>query len=397
MDPLCSSDNVPLFFRCPISMDLMDDPVTISTGVTYDRKNIERWFFLYNKKTCPATMQRLDDFHLTPNHTLSRLISSLQIQPSSPPTDANADELLCLLQKIRSSPLKLKVNFLQKLGSMVVVEEDMAMQVVELGGIQILGDVIKQEDVGVMEFRRASEEAVGILHRLLPLLTKSSAQLLTTQDCMSSMINLLQRGTPDAGLHTLLVFQKIARTCKDWCQIIADQNIEFYESLLHLMKSAESSRARSTAMDLLTMILIISKRRRLRAVEAGAAKILIELLPDANLQKCERMLLLVKLLCECPQGRWAVLENEMGLTAVSKTLLNVSNTATKLGVKILWLISSFVPTNKVLHEMMVCGATKKLHTLSEMDGSSSTSSVRDLADKMINLHADFWQHYHMYS
>ena len=66
----------PQLFLCPISMEVMKDPVTVSTGVTYERRSIERWFFKYGKRTCPATMQRLPSFDLTPNHTLKRVIST---------------------------------------------------------------------------------------------------------------------------------------------------------------------------------------------------------------------------------------------------------------------------------------------------------------------------------
>ncbi|KAM1232407.1 hypothetical protein ACFX13_042966 [Malus domestica] len=49
-------DFPPYHFKCPISMELMKDHVTISTGVTYERNNIEKWFFSYKKKTCHAAM-----------------------------------------------------------------------------------------------------------------------------------------------------------------------------------------------------------------------------------------------------------------------------------------------------------------------------------------------------
>ncbi|KAK1679272.1 hypothetical protein QYE76_040120 [Lolium multiflorum] len=70
----------------------MEDPVTVSTGVTYERRIIERWFFKYGKTTCPATMQRLASFDLTPNHTLKRVISTWRDCASSPssPTDTLA-------------------------------------------------------------------------------------------------------------------------------------------------------------------------------------------------------------------------------------------------------------------------------------------------------------------
>ena len=49
-------------------MELMKDPVTVSTGITYDRESIEHWVYTCKKKTCPATMQELQNLELTPNH-----------------------------------------------------------------------------------------------------------------------------------------------------------------------------------------------------------------------------------------------------------------------------------------------------------------------------------------
>nr|VDD52127.1 unnamed protein product [Brassica oleracea] len=49
---------VPSFFKCPISLDVMRSPVSLCTGVTYDRASIQRWLDGGNN-TCPATMQVL--------------------------------------------------------------------------------------------------------------------------------------------------------------------------------------------------------------------------------------------------------------------------------------------------------------------------------------------------
>lgn len=59
---------------CPISLDLLKDPVTLWTGQTYDRSCIERWLAAGNS-TCPVTMQKLKDSSImVPNHTLRHLI-----------------------------------------------------------------------------------------------------------------------------------------------------------------------------------------------------------------------------------------------------------------------------------------------------------------------------------
>ncbi|KAK7389048.1 hypothetical protein VNO78_23880 [Psophocarpus tetragonolobus] len=63
----------PQDFRCPISLDLMTDPVTVSTGQTYDRASIQKWLKAGNS-TCPKTGEKLTNTDLVPNTTLKRLI-----------------------------------------------------------------------------------------------------------------------------------------------------------------------------------------------------------------------------------------------------------------------------------------------------------------------------------
>ncbi|XP_058749401.1 U-box domain-containing protein 19-like [Vicia villosa] len=60
-------------FRCPISLELMTDPVTISTGQTYDRASIYKWLKAGNK-TCPKTGENLNSTELVPNTALKKLI-----------------------------------------------------------------------------------------------------------------------------------------------------------------------------------------------------------------------------------------------------------------------------------------------------------------------------------
>ncbi|XP_074316283.1 U-box domain-containing protein 19-like [Silene latifolia] len=60
-------------FRCPISLELMTDPVTISTGQTYDRVSIRKWFGA-GHMLCPKTGEKLTSTELVPNSTLKKLI-----------------------------------------------------------------------------------------------------------------------------------------------------------------------------------------------------------------------------------------------------------------------------------------------------------------------------------
>ncbi|KAH6822598.1 hypothetical protein C2S53_018321 [Perilla frutescens var. hirtella] len=60
-------------FRCPITLEIMSDPVTLSTGHTYDRSSILKWFRSGNH-TCPITGEKLLSVDLVQNLALKRLI-----------------------------------------------------------------------------------------------------------------------------------------------------------------------------------------------------------------------------------------------------------------------------------------------------------------------------------
>ncbi|XP_078440885.1 U-box domain-containing protein 28-like [Wolffia australiana] len=67
------AESVPSSFLCPISLEVMKSPVSLSTGVTYDRTSIQAWLDA-GHNTCPATMQVLPSKDLTPNLVIRRLI-----------------------------------------------------------------------------------------------------------------------------------------------------------------------------------------------------------------------------------------------------------------------------------------------------------------------------------
>ncbi|KAK4268447.1 hypothetical protein QN277_025104 [Acacia crassicarpa] len=65
---------VPADFRCPITLDLMRDPVVVATGQTYDRESIQLWLES-GHNTCPKTGQTLAHTDLIPNRALQNLIA----------------------------------------------------------------------------------------------------------------------------------------------------------------------------------------------------------------------------------------------------------------------------------------------------------------------------------
>ena len=64
--------HAPASFLCPISQELMRDPVVCADGHSYERANIARW--LRTHRTSPKTGAVLEHMVLTPNHALRNSI-----------------------------------------------------------------------------------------------------------------------------------------------------------------------------------------------------------------------------------------------------------------------------------------------------------------------------------
>ena len=60
-------------FHCPLTMEMMRDPVMTADGQTYERREIASWFALGNR-TSPLTGAELPSTNLTPNTALRKAI-----------------------------------------------------------------------------------------------------------------------------------------------------------------------------------------------------------------------------------------------------------------------------------------------------------------------------------
>ncbi|KAK7321414.1 hypothetical protein VNO77_32038 [Canavalia gladiata] len=67
--------SVPADFCCPLSLELMTDPVIVASGQTYERAFIKNWIDL-GLTVCPKTRQTLVHTNLIPNYTVKALIAN---------------------------------------------------------------------------------------------------------------------------------------------------------------------------------------------------------------------------------------------------------------------------------------------------------------------------------
>ena len=170
------SDHVPVppeELRCPISLQLMFDPVIVASGQTYERICIEKWFS-DGHNTCPKTQQQLSHRCLTPNYCVKGLIASWCEQngvtiPCAPPDSLDLNYWRLALSDRESTQCRYEdsTNSGNMKGAEVVIHENNIIE--EIEGNE--GESTGEQDDGENVFRKC-ENFLTILQGEEDLRTK---------------------------------------------------------------------------------------------------------------------------------------------------------------------------------------------------------------------------------
>ncbi|KAK0604788.1 hypothetical protein LWI29_019500 [Acer saccharum] len=338
---------VPSFFRCPISLDVMKSPVSLSTGVTYDRASIQRWLDS-GKNTCPATMQVLQTKEFVPNRTLQRLIqiwsdsvnrrrddspeesthsvlSYDQVKDIVKVRDIENDDFLCNLSKIVSFAKESDMNkiFLAKLDGFVSML------------VEILSNV---KDVNILEkVVRVLELILNKIEdqeQLTNLMLKKST---TNQDCLNSLLLVLQQQSLDSRIGSLKILEFIAIDAESKLKITEKE-----ELLSEILKSLSSDPDRRLIDAGLSCLISISmpKRVKLKLINQKIITELKKLITDPNsiVSISEKALKLLEMMCSTKQGRSEITIDSALVQAIVHKMLKVSSVSTEHAVTILWSV-----------------------------------------------------------
>jgi hypothetical protein len=130
-------------------------------------------------------------------------------------------------------------------------------------------------------------------------------------------------------------------------------------------------------------------RNRVKAVEAGAMTVLVELLLDeGSRHKAELAVVAIDHLCGCAEGRSELVAHPAGLAVVSKKAMRVSPATTESAVRALHTVAKHSPTPAVLQEMLDVGVVAKLLLLLQVD---SGERARAKAKELLTMHARVWK------
>ncbi|XP_020207116.1 E3 ubiquitin-protein ligase PUB23 [Cajanus cajan] len=384
---------IPAHFLCPISLQLMRDPVTVCTGITYDRENIERWLFSCKNNTCPVTKQCLLDHDLTPNHTLRRLIqawctlnASLGIERiPTPKSPIDRTQIVKLISEAKRIPEK-QLKCLTRLRSIAFEGHRNKTCLESAGVIEFLASTMKnnitQENSIVL-----SEAAIEVLFHLN--LSEAKLKALVNNEGMQfveSLFHVLRLGNYQSRAYATMLLRS-AFEVADPIQLISVKTLLFVE-IMRVLRDKISQQASKAALKLIVELFPWG-RNRIKGVEGGAVLILIELLLDASERRaCELILIALDQLCGCAEGRAELLNHAAGVAIVSKKILRVSHVASDRGVRILASICRYSANARVLHEMLQVGAVSKLCLVLQVNCGFKT---KERAKEILKLHSAVWK------
>ncbi|CAJ2632234.1 unnamed protein product [Trifolium pratense] len=392
--------DVPSFFVCPISLEIMKDPVTVSTGITYDRESIEKWLISKKNKTCPVTKQELSDYtDLTPNHTLRRLIQAWctlnasqgveRIPTPKPPTSKT--QITKLIKEASHSSLTIQINCLKRLKSIASGSETNKRIMEDAGVVEFLASVVINNDPASLLSEinvNPVDEALSILHNLHVSETGLKNLLaFRNGEFIESLTKVMQKGFFESRAYAVFLLKSMSQVAE--AVQLLHQKTELFVELVQVLKDQISQKVSKAALQTL-IELCPWGRNRIRGVEAGTVPVLIELLLEnfKDRKPNEMMLVLLENLCQCAEGRAELLKHAAGLAVVSKKILRVSTLANDRAVRILLSVSKFSATPNVVQEMLKLGVVAKLCLVLQVDCGSKT---KEKAREILKMHARAWR------
>lgn len=406
--------DVPPYFLCPISLEIMRDPVTLATGITYDRGSIERWLFDkaaggQGHATCPVTRQKLataDELvEATPNHTLRRLIQAWcamhaveRFPTPRPPVDA------CRVAALVDEGRHQELAALRELKA-IAAESDRNRRLVEStpGALDFLVSVVKNhvgataltsnksaQDLLELDSPRSSpaEDALGVIYSLKPS-KKSLARIIESNSDFldTTLVSVLRRPSYQSRTYGILLLKSLVSAMEP-AQLMALRSEALLVEAVRVVSDRVSTKAVKAALQVLCRVCPWG-RNRVKAVEAGAVTALVELLLDeGSRHPTELAVAAIDHLCGCAEGRSELVAHPAGLAVVAKKAMRVSLAATESAVRAIHAVARHSPTAAVLQEMLAVGVVAKLLLVLQVDAGER---ARAKAKELLRAHARVWK------
>ncbi|WVZ24565.1 hypothetical protein V8G54_003109 [Vigna mungo] len=309
---------VPKDFCCPITLDLMCDPVIISTGQTYDRRSIWRWME-EGHCTCPKTGVLLSHNRLVPNRALRNLIMqwcSAHGVPYDPPEGvdpsvemfasacpskaslvANRETAMLLIQQLADGSQVAKTVAAREIRLLAKNGKENRAFIAQAGAIPHLRKLLSSPNAV------AQENSVTALLNLS--IFERNKSMIVKEGCLGSIVEVLQFGhTTEARENAAATLFSLSAV-HEYKKQIAD-NVGAVEALAWLLQEG-TQRGKKDAVTAL-FNLSTHTENCLRMIEAGAVKAMVLALGNEGVS--EEAAGALALIVRQPIGAMAVVREE---------------------------------------------------------------------------------------
>ncbi|XP_022764467.1 U-box domain-containing protein 1-like [Durio zibethinus] len=320
--------NIPDEFRCPISLDLMKDPVIVASGHTYDRNSIAQWINT-GHHTCPKSGQRLIHMALIPNYALKSLVHQWCQDNNIPFTDcsssntsemdrSNSKKKACekaidhiSATKVATDAVKMTAEFL--VGKLAMGSPDVQSQaayemrllaktgadnrriIAEAGAIPFLVTSLSSSDP------RIQENAVTALLNLSIL--DNNKVLILAAGAIDNVVEVLESGkTMEARENAAAAIFSLSMM--DDFKVAIGAHPRAIPALVGLLREGTTVGKRDAAIAIFNLALYNANKASI--IIAGVVPLLIELLMDDKAGITDDALGVLALLLSCPEGLEAI-------------------------------------------------------------------------------------------
>ncbi|GAA0158048.1 ubiquitin-protein ligase [Lithospermum erythrorhizon] len=299
---------IPDDFRCPISLELMKDPVIVSTGQTYERSCIQKWLDA-GHKTCPKTQQTLVHTALTPNYVLKSLIAlwcenngvelpkkegdTRNRKTGSSGSDCDKAAMDTLLQKLANGNPEQQRAAAGELRLLAKRNADNRVCIAEAGAIPLLVELLSSPD------SRTQEHAVTALLNLS--INESNKGTIVNAGAIPDIVEVLKNGSTEARENAAATLFSLSVLDENKVAIGAAGAIPPLIDLL-CQGSPRGKKDAATAI----FNLSIYQGNKVRAVRAGIVPPLIRLLKDHGGGMMDEALAILAIIAGHSEGKQAI-------------------------------------------------------------------------------------------
>lgn len=388
---------IPNHFRCPISLDLMKDPVTLSSGITYDRESIETWLEAGNFM-CPATNQILRSFDQIPNHTLRKMIQEWCVEnqnngieriptPRTPVTPIEVSEILfTITASVRRVEQQRCLELVQKIERWGAESERNRRCIVANGTAPVLAAAFDAfANDSVLKNAVVLEEILSALIWMFPI-DAEAQKFLGSSASLRCLLWFLSCREILAKQNSIIALKELLSCDQQLVEKLSE--IEgINEILVELVrKQISPTITKASLMVIFYLVSSSSEKIKLAFVKMGFVSSLLEIIFDSEKIICERALGVFDGLCSCKEGTEEAQSNALTVPVLVKKIMRVSELATVFSISTILKLCKYGRRDegRVLVDALQVGAFQKLLLVIQVGCGDETKEKATELLKLLN-------------